>query len=234
MIRSTILLVMLVPITTCNGVCKQTQQESAEVSKCLKELSSDNPSLRKAAFLQLKKTPPLSMAPLIDIVRKMKPVVSPDGKLNYYTLDSTPHFAIMLLGHYRAKEAIGPLIEQIGYMNYDQISTYFPEEPTVVKALASIGKDVIPAVIKKLASIDGDGIRRAHCLRVLLSLNNYNCSDVFILIKTQSEKKGWTEAEIRNLRDVLTYFYYSEERKQYEFRDKDRPPLTADSDYWRK
>lgn len=225
---------MLVLSAAFSSDWQQSQKESAEVIKSIQNLSSDNPSLRKEAFHQLWKTPPVSMTPLIDIVRKMKPVVSPDGTLNTYAIDSTQQFAIRLLGYHRVIDAKLLLIEQIGYVNYDQHAALTADMPTVVKALANMGKGIIPDVIKKLASLEGDGIRRDHCISILITLHDRNVADVYWLVKSEAEKKSNTESETRNLHEVLTYFRYSDERKQYEFVHRPRPPLTRDSDYWRK
>lgn len=167
-------------------------------------LSSDVASVRHAAFVRLWNKAPTDMSPLIALVNNMKPSINANGN-KYYKYDDDVHYAIKLLGHHRVADSIVPLIEHIGYPNYDQFASITGSYPSTVQALANIGKQTIPHVIKKLGALNQDGIKRMNCLLVIVAIHQRDFSKPAELIKEKLNEPGLSDAERTNLQAALIY-----------------------------
>lgn len=193
--------------------------EHDEITK----LSSNDPLVRHEAFIRLWEKTPSSMTPLIDLVKSMKPSISPNGN-KYYEYNVASHYAIRLLGHHRVVDAIEPLVQQIGYPNHDQFATITGSCPSTVQALSNIGEKVIPHVLKKLGRINQDGISRHNCLLLISLIHNRDFYKPIEIIKEKLADSSLTPEERTNLEAALNY-------AKYEFR---HPKLPHPNEwYWR-
>lgn len=198
---------MLLPCLPLKWVAAQQRPKEIE------GLWSTDAEVRQETYQRLRKNPPADMTPLIEVIRRMKHLVTPQGR-TYYQFNGPEHYIIKLLGHHRVKEAIGPLVEQIGFPFCDRLEALSPAPATIVKTLANMGPVVLPFIQTKLSCTEEDGLKRMRCLAIIELVCNDSVK-AYELVKEESEKLDKTPNERRNLQAALSHFHFHAQTRSY-------------------
>jgi len=152
------LFVLVCPATVC-----------AEV----KDLKSSDLKQREAEANKIKKERQKMVSQLIELAKEdVKPIRKRTPNFpGVYPWHDSKHLAIMLVGEFRAIEAIPVLIENIEYINpksivSDEMISIVDYSPSA-EALVKIGMPTIEPVIEKLGTYDRDCLGRQICAWII-------------------------------------------------------------------
>jgi len=144
--------------------------------------------------------------------RDVEPLVSNDKDRVRYPRYDSKHLAILLLGDFRAGEAVPVLLDNLEYRNPREIPGGFPDIDALypaAEALSKIGMPAVQPLIEKLAGYEPNSIGSKICKWILREIMGIRLARLRLQIAIKEARDTTVK---QNLTAALSYFKTDQEK----------------------